>query len=69
MAGDKRFGPFSEDSVRASFGQPMRKILGVKQSPLNPLQWNVSLDCGHDVWMTRRSKPSRKTLRCEKCKP
>lgn len=49
--------------------QPKRKVLSMKQSPLNGLQWNISLDCGHDVWITAKAKPQRKTLRCEKCAP
>jgi hypothetical protein len=47
--------------------KPICNVLSVKPSPLNHLQWNVSLDCGHDVWITRRSRPSLKKLRCEKC--
>lgn len=45
-----------------------QRVLRVKVSPLNPLQWNLSLNCGHDVWVTRKGRPSMKEIACERCK-
>lgn len=45
-----------------------REVLRVTQSPMNKLQWCLTLDCGHDVWITRRSRPSLKTAACDRCK-
>jgi hypothetical protein len=45
----------------------MRKITRVVQSPLNPLQWCVELDCGHERWVTRVRAPRRKGFRCMQC--
>ena len=44
-----------------------RIVFSVKQSPLNPLRWCLSLECGHDVWVTSKRKPARKTSACEPC--
>jgi hypothetical protein len=46
----------------------MAKVLNAKVSPLNPKQWNLSLDCGHYVWVTAKRKPTRKSIKCERCK-
>lgn len=43
------------------------RIESVKQSPMNPLRWCLQLDCGHDEWVTSKTRPSRKTQRCGKC--
>lgn len=45
------------------------KVVSVKVSPLNPKQWNISLECGHDYWITAKSKPKKKQTNCSKCKP
>lgn len=47
--------------------RPIRNVLSAKVSPLNPRQWNCSLDCGHDVWVTSKRRPTRKRLRCPRC--
>jgi hypothetical protein len=44
-----------------------RKVTSVKQSPLNPKQWNLQLDCGHDVWTTAKRRPTKQTAPCERC--
>ena len=44
-----------------------RPVIHVKQSPLNKLQWCLGLRCGHDAWVTSKSRPKRKTARCSKC--
>lgn len=44
-----------------------RRILNVKQSPPNPLQWCCQLSCGHDQWVTAHRSPRRKFLYCDRC--
>jgi transcription elongation factor Elf1 len=44
------------------------KVISVKQSPLNTLQWCIGLACGHDQWVTAKRRPTRKTLRCNRCR-
>jgi hypothetical protein len=46
---------------------PWPAVSNVKQSPLNPLQWNLTLSCGHDLWVTSKGKPRRRKARCPKC--
>ena len=62
-----KFEPFNEDHVRAAFGQPVVEVLRATQSPMNAQRWVLDLSCGHEVWITARSRPKRKTIRCEKC--
>ncbi len=42
-------------------------VKSVKVSPFNPRQWNLTLACGHDVWVTGKRKPTRKTIYCQRC--
>lgn len=35
-----------------------QKVQRVVQSPMNPLRWCFELACGHNVWVTRKSRPS-----------
>ena len=35
------------------------------QSSLNPRRWSVVMECGHETWVTARSRPKRAT--CKKC--
>lgn len=51
---------------RFSFA-PWPSVVSVKQSPLNRLQWCLTLSCGHDLWVTAKGKPRRKRTRCERC--
>jgi hypothetical protein len=44
-----------------------RKILRVVQSPLNPKQSLLELECGHAVWMNSTRKPTATAAACEKC--
>jgi len=46
---------------------PHSRIESVKQGPLNPLRWCLQLDCGHDQWVTAKSRPTRQTIRCGRC--
>lgn len=43
------------------------RVSNVKQSPLNPRLWNLSLSCGHDLWMTAKGKPRRRLAHCPRC--
>ncbi len=44
-----------------------KKVIKVTQSPMNPLRWLLDLECGHDVWVTSKKRPTRKTVSCDKC--
>ena len=44
-----------------------RSVRRVIQSPMNPLRWCLELDCGHDVYVTSKSRPKRKQVPCDKC--
>ena len=39
-----------------------QKVLRAKQSPLNKLQWDCDLACGHSEWVTAKRKP--RTVEC-----
>lgn len=39
----------------------------VTQSPLNPKQWCLDLQCGHHVWVTSKSRPQRMKATCTTC--
>lgn len=52
---------------RPSAPIPHARIETVKQSPLNALRWCLQLDCGHDQWVTAKSRPTRRTIRCSRC--
>jgi hypothetical protein len=47
----------------------VRNVTRVTRSPLNPQQWSLDLDCGHEVWVTSRRRPRRLTELCERCEP
>lgn len=34
-------------------------------APMNPGRWLCVMDCGHEQWVTHKSKPKR--ARCQKC--
>ena len=42
-------------------------VVSATQSPMNALRWSLSLSCGHDVWVTSKSKPTRKLWLCARC--
>lgn len=44
-----------------------RRVVRVKQSPLNVQRWNLDLECGHEVWVTSKSRPARKQATCPEC--
>lgn len=43
------------------------RVLSVKQSPLNEQRWCLNLECGHEVWITAKRRPTRKLATCELC--
>lgn len=42
-------------------------VLRVLQSPLNPRQWCLELECGHDSWVMSASRPRRRFDHCYRC--
>ena len=46
---------------------PRQQVTRVVQSPMNPLRWALELDCGHDEWVTQKSRPTRNTAKCSTC--
>jgi len=44
-----------------------KKVLRAFRSPLNPQRWCLTLECGHEVWVTSKSRPKRQTAKCENC--
>jgi hypothetical protein len=44
-----------------------QKVISIHQSPLNPQQWCLGLECGHDIWVTTKREPKAKEATCEKC--
>jgi hypothetical protein len=46
---------------------PHARIESVKQSPMNGQRWCLQLDCGHDEWVTAKSRPTRQSIRCSRC--
>lgn len=47
--------------------RPHQFVQRVTQSPVNPTRWVLDLLCGHEVWVTSKSRPTRETVRCPKC--
>ena len=46
-----------------------RRVVGIRQSPLNDHRWMLSLACGHELWVTAKRRPKRQTIRCSVCNP
>jgi hypothetical protein len=46
---------------------PNRAVVRVDRSPLNAGRWVLTLDCGHEQWVTSMRRPQRKTQLCSKC--
>lgn len=45
-----------------------RVIQKLTQSPLNRLRWLLLLSCGHEVWVTRKTRPHLgRQADCEIC--
>ena len=56
------------EDIRTGNYSLMVPVVSVKQSPLNPARWCCGLQCGHDVWVTAKCRPTRKMLACERCR-
>jgi hypothetical protein len=58
-------------SERPQTGDPAvgstRLVLRVDRSPMNALRWCCELECGHEVWITSKRRPSRSRMKCSKC--
>jgi hypothetical protein len=46
---------------------PSRRVLEATQSPMNARRWSLSLECGHQTWVTSMRRPIAKTSRCRSC--
>lgn len=44
-----------------------RNVTRVTRSPMNALRWVLDLACGHEVFVTSKSRPRRAKAKCEKC--
>ena len=44
-----------------------QRVVRTDQAPLNPKRWCLTLSCGHEVWITRARRPSRKFFLCRDC--
>lgn len=42
-------------------------VVRVDRSPMNPKRWELSLACGHSLWVTATARPRRKTSKCDRC--
>lgn len=42
-------------------------VVRVDRSPMNPRRWELTLACGHTLWVTSGKRPSRKTSKCATC--
>lgn len=53
--------------MSASIKFPKRVVRRVTQSPMNPHRWLFDLECGHEEWVTSKTRPARKRAECGKC--
>ena len=44
-----------------------KRVVQVKQAPLNAQRWLLVLECGHEAWVTAKRKPRAQTRRCSEC--
>jgi hypothetical protein len=42
-------------------------VIRADRSPLNPKRWCLTLQCGHETWVTSNARPSRAHANCETC--
>lgn len=62
MKSRKRKGPQLSKGPKAEVTVP---VVRAHQSPLNDKQWLVTLECGHERWITSDGQP--KAARCHVC--
>ncbi len=44
-----------------------RCVVRVDQSPMNAQRWVLTLVCGHERWLTRKTKPKAQSVPCPSC--
>ena len=44
-----------------------KRIIDITRSPMNPKRWMLTLECGHEVWITASRRPERRSMRCARC--
>jgi len=45
-----------------------RIVVRVDRSPLNARKWNLELECGHEVWVFGKRRPTVYAETCERCR-
>lgn len=43
-----------------------QQISRVVQSPMNARRWSIELACGHEVWVTSRTRPRKESIFTDK---
>lgn len=56
-----------DEILRAVMTALTKRVVRADKSPMNAKRWCCELECGHETWVTRSSKPKRAA--CDKCKP
>ena len=46
---------------------PVKAVTRVDRSPMNPIRWCLTLECGHEEWINSKSKPKRQLQGCTRC--
>ncbi len=44
----------------------LRHVVRIDQSPMNATRWVLILACDHEVWVTSKKRPTRRTAACPK---
>lgn len=45
----------------------MGAIARIDSSPMNAARWVITLECGHEEWVTAKKRPARRRMKCTKC--
>ncbi len=48
-----------DESIRRAMQEMTKRVVQATQSPMNLSRWSCSLECGHEVWVTRVQRPKR----------
>jgi hypothetical protein len=51
-------------SVRIRAKDDRRRVTSVDRSPMNSSRWLLTLECGHEHWVTSHRRPSAKMFPC-----
>lgn len=46
---------------------PVMTVRRVDQSPMNAQRWCLTLSCGHEIWVTSKTRPQRMKAPCPEC--